>query len=94
MYGSIFRMRPKAGKAQELRETMMGSQRRPAGMMTAYQLAEDGDGSVWAFAVFEDEKSYRANADDPAQAERYQKWRALLEADPEWHDGAIMERAK
>ena len=31
------------------------------------------------------------NADDPAQHERYVAMRALLAADPEWHDGAIEE---
>jgi len=92
MYGSIFRMTPKAGKAQELRDTMMGSSRRPAGMITAYQLSEDADGSLWGLALFEDEKSYRANADDPKQGEQFQIWRALLESDPEWHDGTIVQR--
>jgi hypothetical protein len=42
--------------------------------------------------VFEDEKSYRANAADPSQGEQYQKYRALLDADPEWHDGTIEQR--
>ena len=32
-----------------------------------------------------------ANADDPAQNERYTAFRALMEADPEWHDGTIEE---
>lgn len=92
MYGSMFRMKPKAGKAQELRDTMMGSDRRPAGMKTAYLLSEDSDGAVWGLAIFDDEKTYRANADDPAQGELYQKFRGLLESDPEWHDGTIVQR--
>ena len=41
--------------------------------------------------IFEDRASYDKNADDPAQNERYMALRALLEADPEWHDGMIME---
>ena len=41
--------------------------------------------------MFEDKASYMANADDPAQNERYMEFRALMEADPEWHDGAIEE---
>ncbi len=94
MYGSMFKMRPKAGKAQELLDTMMSSDRRPAGMKTAYLLSEDAEGSVWGMAIFDDEKTYRANADDPSQGETFQKWRGLLEADPEWHDGTITERPK
>ena len=41
--------------------------------------------------IFEDRASYDKNANDPAQHERYTAMRALLEADPEWHDGMIME---
>lgn len=92
MYGSIFRMRPKAGMAQQLQDTMMSSDRRPPGMKTAYLLSEDAGGDVWGFAVFESEEQYRANAKDPAQDAQYQKFRALIEADPEWHDGAIVQR--
>jgi hypothetical protein len=28
-------------------------------------------------------------ADDPAQNDRYMEYRALMEDDPEWHDGEI-----
>jgi hypothetical protein len=92
MFGSVFKMRPKAGKAAELRQVMMSNPRRPEGMITAYLLSEDANGDVWGMAVFEDEKTYRANAADPSQGEQYQKFRALLEADPEWHDGSIEQR--
>jgi hypothetical protein len=92
MYGSLFRMRPKQGMAQQLRETMMSSDRRPPGMKTAYLLSEDADGSVWGFAIFEGEEQYRSNASDPGQDAQYQKFRALLESDPEWHDGTIEQR--
>ena len=92
MYGSAFRMRPKAGMAAELRDVMMSDSRRPKGMATAYLLTEDMSGDVWGFAVFADEKSYRENASDPAQSAQYQKFRALLDSDPEWHDGAIVQR--
>ena len=92
MYGSSFRMRPKAGMAKQVLDVMMGDPRRPTGMVTAYLLTGDNAGDIWGFAVFEDEKAYRANADDPAQGAQYQKFRALLEADPEWHDGAITQK--
>jgi hypothetical protein len=61
-------------------------------MVTAYLLSEDAAGNVWSFAVFEDEKSYPASAADPSQSEQYEKYRALLDADPEWHDGSIEQR--
>jgi hypothetical protein len=89
MYGSVFRMRPKSGMAQQLRETMTSNDRRPKGMVAAYVLSEDSGDAVWGFAVFEDEKSYRDNAADPEQDAAYRRFRELLEADPEWHDGSI-----
>ena len=89
MYGSAFRMRPKSGMADQLRTVMMDNPRRPKGMVAAYLLNEDKSDDVWGLAVFEDEKSYRDNASDPAQDAEYRKFRELLESDPEWHDGSI-----
>lgn len=92
MYGSVFRMKPKAGvTAQQVEDVMMTIDRTPKGMKGAMILREDGSGHLWGIALFEDEKTYRANAADPAQDAEYRKFRALLEADPEWHDGAISE---
>ncbi len=92
MFGSVFKMRPMAGKAAELQKVMMDDARRPKGMVTAYLLNEDSAGNVWGLGIFEDEASYRANASDPAQDAQYRKFRALLEVDPEWHDGTIVQR--
>jgi hypothetical protein len=44
---------------------------------------------MWLFVAFEDRESYERNAEDPAQHERYLEYRALMEEDPEWHDGMI-----
>ena len=89
MYGSVFRMRPKSGMTGQLRDVMMSNTRRPKGMAAAYMLAEDASEGVWGFAVFQDERSYRDNANDPAQDAEYRKLRELLQSDPEWHDGSI-----
>ena len=45
---------------------------------------------------FEDEASYRANADDPETDKMAQQMQQLLAAPPEWHDGEIvtMNQAK
>ncbi len=49
-----------------------------------------GVGAVHVARVFTDREAYRRNADDPAQDARYREMRALLAADPEWHDGEIV----
>ena len=42
-------------------------------------------------AVFDDEASYKANADSPDQSQRYLELRALLDDDPDWMDGTFDE---
>ena len=92
MFGSVFRMQAKPGKKAELIRTMTDDARTPAGMRAAY-LYDTGGDEVWGAAIFEDEKSYRDNAASPDQDQQYRKFRDLLVADPEWHDGTITARA-
>jgi quinol monooxygenase YgiN len=54
-----------------------------------YQLDADPDEYLLAVA-FESREAYQANAASPEQDARYQQMRALLQADPEWHDGEIV----
>jgi antibiotic biosynthesis monooxygenase (ABM) superfamily enzyme len=58
---------------------------------------ENRDNEVIMVVQFEDRASYRKNAEDPAQHERYLEYRALMEDEPEWSDSewieALAERA-
>jgi hypothetical protein len=40
--------------------------------------------------LFESQAAYRAVSNSPEQDARYRKLLALLEAEPEWHDGEII----
>ena len=40
--------------------------------------------------VFDSREAYHANAQSPDQHADYLKLRALLRADPDWHDGEIV----
>jgi quinol monooxygenase YgiN len=91
MYGTVARTRVKAENRDALREvfarqTAAGA---PAGFVSAYTLFENDGDAAWLFAVFEDRASYDKNADDPRQNEHYVEYRALMEDEPEWHDGEI-----
>jgi quinol monooxygenase YgiN len=91
MYGTVARTRVK----QENRATLNEAFKKQAyesvpGFVASYALFEDGGDVAWIFAVFEDKASYDKNADDPAQHQRYLEYRALLEDEPEWHDGEIV----
>lgn len=88
MYGTVMRARATAGNRQAV-VAMMGEGVDTAGFRATYVLLPDDDeDAVVAAIVFEDEEAYSANAHDPATEAWYGRFRALLEADPEWTDGA------
>ena len=90
MFGSVFHMVANPGAKEQIVRLMEDDSRMRSipGFRSAYVFDAAGN-DLWGVAVFDDEKSYRANASDPAQDQWYRRLRALLQADPEWHDGAI-----
>jgi len=91
MYGTVARTRVRPENRAKLREVFerQTSRRTVPGMIAAYTLYENEGDTAWLFAIFEDRASYDKNADDPAQNEDYLEYRALMEDEPEWHDGEI-----
>jgi hypothetical protein len=98
MYGTITRYRIIPGQegalealSQEwLRERRAGV----AGFIGEYLLISDRDPQERSnLVIFDSEENYRKNAADPEQDRWYRRFRALTEADPEWHDGTIVELA-
>jgi quinol monooxygenase YgiN len=90
MYGTVARTRVKPENREKLRETLAAQDAAAVpGYVTAYLLWENDSDVAWMFAVFEDRASYDRNADDPAQNDRYVAYRALMEEEPDWHDGEI-----
>ena len=89
MYGTVARMVVKPENREKIMAVMAGDDRKVPGAIGSYTLMENDSDNVWMLAIFEDRATYDANADDPAMNELYVQYRALLEADPEWHDGEI-----
>ncbi|MBI4199805.1 MAG: hypothetical protein HY535_04975 [Chloroflexi bacterium] len=95
MYGTVARIRPKPGqeKAIVALQEEWSKTRKPkakgaiAGYL--YKLDKKPDEMVLV-AVFQDKKTYMANADDPEQDRWYRRFRALLQADPVWEDGEVI----
>jgi quinol monooxygenase YgiN len=54
-----------------------------------YRLDDDPQ-NLMLVVGFESKDAYRANAESPEQHARYQEYRAMLESEPEWHDGEIV----
>jgi quinol monooxygenase YgiN len=90
MYGTVAKVRVKPENRETLREVFERQEQvQVPGYVNSYMLWEDGSDIGWMFVVFEDRESYHRNANDPAQNERYKEFRALMEDNPEWHDGEI-----
>jgi quinol monooxygenase YgiN len=92
MYGTIARFQVKPGmeaKFKEL-EQEFATAKVPGYVVTyVYQMDADS-GEHYMAIIFESKEAYHANASSPEQDARYRKLRALLTADPDWHDGQIV----
>jgi heme-degrading monooxygenase HmoA len=91
MYGTIARFRLKAGAEAKLEEVIKGYDSASIpGMIDEWVYRSDEDPRTHYMAVlFESKEAYVKNAESPEQDKRYQLFRALLEGDPEWHDGEV-----
>jgi quinol monooxygenase YgiN len=91
MYGTVARVRVKPENREALRKVFerQTSTSPIEGFVTSYVLFENDSDVAWMFVVFADRATYDRNADDPAMHDRYVEYRALMEEDPEWHDGVI-----
>jgi quinol monooxygenase YgiN len=92
MYGTVARIRLILGKEAELSGLLREyDESKVPGAISEYLYRTDDDSNeYYLVVVFAGKAQYTANADNPEQDARYQKLRALLEADPEWHDGEIV----
>jgi quinol monooxygenase YgiN len=91
MYGTIAKITVSPGKIEDLL-ALADTLETPPGQLTRYVYQMDADPHNFILvAVFESREAYWANANDPAQHERFMKLRALLTADPEWNDGEIVD---
>ncbi len=93
MYGTVARMQVRPGSADALLKLFddFNAEQDVPGYVTEYVYRMNEDPNVFYMAVvFQDRASYEANADNPAMHDMYLKYRALLTADPEWHDGEIV----
>ena len=92
MYGTIARARTKPGNEQALAAQMRAFEWADVpGTVAVHIYQMDADPNEYLLAVIFDSKaSYRANAESPDQNARFQDMLALLEREPEWHDGEII----
>ena len=90
MYGTIATMRITPGKLEDMQHYIEQEAKRIPGILFQYIYQMDADPNEYRLVVgFESREAYRANAESPEMHENYLRYRALLETDPEWHDGEI-----
>lgn len=91
MYGTVARLQVKDGALQDFMNASGSWTRVPAGAISFHVLRTDNNpNELYLFVVFEDEASYRANAEDPQQHAEFTEMMTFLTAEPEWHDGEII----
>jgi len=92
MYGTIAHFRIKPGTREEFIQAMnsFGEAIIPGWRADYYFQMENDSNDFYLVAIFQDKKTYEANADSPGQHERYLKFRSFLEEDPQWNDGFIV----
>jgi quinol monooxygenase YgiN len=92
MYGTVARLRAKPGAEKKLLEmTKSESGLQIPGFISQYVYRMNADpNEFYLVVIFKDKQTYVANADSPEQDARYREFRALLEKDPDWHDGEVV----
>lgn len=94
MYGTVARFKLLPGKEAELLEMTSGfaALNIDGWVYSTLYRADAGGDEYWLAVGFDSPETYRANADSPEQNQRYEAMRALMAADPEWHDGEVISR--
>lgn len=92
MFGTIARVHVRPGMKEALRQVMAeDASAAIPGWIADYLFESSADPQVcYLVAFFEDQAAYTANADSPAQHERYLAFRECLSEDPEWNDGHVV----
>lgn len=96
MYGTIARFQVKPGMEAKLKEIEEEFKTAAvSGFVVTYIYQMDANPQEYYLAtVFASKDAYQANASSPEQDARYRAFRALLTADPEWHDGEIVSMSE
>ena len=91
MYGTIAKLRIRPGMDAELERLSREQVPEIPGFQFQHVFRMDADPQeVYLVVGFASEEAYRQNAESPDQHARYEAYRALLDGEPEWHDGEIV----
>ena len=91
MYGTVARLRLKPGVEEQAIALLHEYETlNIPGFLGEFLYRMDADSNEYYMAVlFASKDAYLANAQSPEQDVRYRQLAALLEREPEWHDGVV-----
>lgn len=92
MFGTVARSRLREGvTVDQLKEQFAGEGGAPTGSVSllVFQSANDPR-EIWIASAFESREAYFKNADSAEQKARFERMGALVEGQPEWHDGEVL----
>ena len=91
MYGTVARFRVKPGSEAKLQEVMKAEETGIPGYLGSIVYRMDADpNEMYLAVIFDSKDAYVKNADSAEQEARFRDFQALLDSDPEWHDGEIV----
>lgn len=92
MYGTVARFRIQPGTEAQLiqRQREFESLGIPGYVRSAVYRTDKDPRECYLTVIFDSKESYEANARSPEQDARYRQLLALMEGEPEWHDGEIL----
>ena len=93
MYGTVARLQLKPGMEAQMRA--FNEDEHAVGIpgylaMYGYRMDQDPN-TYYLVVIFESKAAYVANAASAEQHQRYLRMVELLEGEPEWHDGEIVD---
>lgn len=96
---TVFKMNVKDGKLDDLMTLMSGdandARLRAAGWQASIVgKSKDNPNEVWVTVTWDTSDNYYKNAQSPDQDAAYRKMRAMLTADPEWHDCDLIDEQR
>jgi quinol monooxygenase YgiN len=93
MYGTIARMKVKPGTEEQLHQLSRDFEADQVPGFVSQQVyrLDAAPNEIILVVAFESKDAYVANANSPEQHERYRQFAELLAAEPEWHDGEIVD---
>jgi quinol monooxygenase YgiN len=92
IYGSVSRWRAKHGRQQKLEQLLNElTGEMPSGSRGVCVYRSDTDlREYWIAGSWDSKEAYTLNSSAPGTDASYRRLRALMEGDPEWHDGEIV----